>query len=143
VTAPVVPDRSQGLARPGTGVQGHWCQARVATCRAQATEGVRGIGREHVVHVVDAVRAGARHARDVLQRRVCVCALLLEQFQWSSVSFLPDLTVPDPYHILHRTHIEGGTVYCVYTCSIHDTEIEACDTRQRQVGKPGVRRATT
>jgi hypothetical protein len=29
-----------------------------------------------------------------------LCTLPLEQFHWSGVSFLPDLTVPDPYYIL-------------------------------------------
>ncbi|KAH9957468.1 60Kd inner membrane protein-domain-containing protein [Lactifluus volemus] len=29
-----------------------------------------------------------------------LCALPLEQLHWSGVSFLPDLTVPDPYYIL-------------------------------------------
>jgi YidC/Oxa1 family membrane protein insertase len=29
-----------------------------------------------------------------------LCALPLEQFHWSGVSFLPDLTVPDPYFAL-------------------------------------------
>jgi YidC/Oxa1 family membrane protein insertase len=29
-----------------------------------------------------------------------LCVLPLEQFHWSGVSFLPDLTVPDPYYIL-------------------------------------------
>jgi len=29
-----------------------------------------------------------------------LCALPLEQLHWSGVSFLPDLTVPDPYYVL-------------------------------------------
>jgi YidC/Oxa1 family membrane protein insertase len=29
-----------------------------------------------------------------------LCALPLEQFHWSGVSYLPDLTVPDPYYAL-------------------------------------------
>jgi YidC/Oxa1 family membrane protein insertase len=29
-----------------------------------------------------------------------LCTLPLEQLHWSGVSFLPDLTVPDPYYIL-------------------------------------------
>ena len=34
-----------------------------------------------------------------------LCALPVEQFHWSSVSFLPDFTVPDPtsYAVLHFT----------------------------------------
>jgi YidC/Oxa1 family membrane protein insertase len=39
-----------------------------------------------------------------------LCALHLEQFHCSSVSFLPDLTVPDQYYVLHKTHVEGETV---------------------------------
>ena len=29
-----------------------------------------------------------------------LCALPLEQLHWSGVSFLPDLTIPDPYYVL-------------------------------------------
>ena len=62
VTAPTEPDQAQGGAQPGAGVQGCQGQARRATCRTQAMQGVRGVRREHVAHVVDAARAGARHA---------------------------------------------------------------------------------
>ena len=53
-----------------TGVQGRG-RACGATCRTQSTQSVRGVGREHVAHVIDAIRAlvGARHARDVLRYR--------------------------------------------------------------------------
>ncbi|KAN0120847.1 hypothetical protein V8E52_004116, partial [Russula decolorans] len=29
-----------------------------------------------------------------------LCTLPLEPFHWCGVSFLPDLTVPDPYYVL-------------------------------------------
>jgi len=44
-----------------------------------------------------------------------LCTLPLEPFHWCGVSFLPDLTVPDPYYVLHKTRVEGETVYCIYT----------------------------
>jgi hypothetical protein len=68
-TAPAASGRAKGGARQGVQDRG---QARGATHRTQATQGVRGVGREHVAHVVDAVRAAARLARDVLRRQASV-----------------------------------------------------------------------
>ena len=46
-----------------------------------------------------------------------LCALSVEQFHWSSVSFLPNFTVPDPtsYAVLHLT--QG--LYTVSLCEIY------------------------
>ena len=74
---------------------------RVVQARTQATQGVRGVGREHVAHVVDAARAGARHSRDVLRRGASMRSPSRAVPQ-SGVSFLLDLTVPDPNYVLHR-----------------------------------------
>jgi YidC/Oxa1 family membrane protein insertase len=51
-----------------------------------------------------------------------LCALPLEQLHWSGVSFLPDLTVPDPYYVLPiasavlmniQLHVRASPPLCV------------------------------
>lgn len=66
-------------------------------------------------------------------KHLCTLPLAERFHHWSGISFFADLTVPDPCHVLSKTHIEGETVYCLKYIY---TEMKACDMRQRQLGKP-------
>ena len=81
---------------PDPGKQGRWGQARKATVSHSSISMFLKLLMALVhVPVILGMLFGMGH----------LCALPVEQFHRSSVSFLPDFTVPDPtsYAVLHLT----------------------------------------